>query len=175
MTPNKDPPPLWPHAYLTSTTPTLPLTSDWPGPLFPTFLFPYKYGQFPACPHSHFIACWRWNRYSVTKRRLLILRRRGNTQKTICHYNNTAKAWKLELWILLVTFCIVIIRCTETFWSPCISRSNSGAEINRRARKNKTATDCICAISVSLKQLYYGKSYLKTPFRSLKHKRLSVL
>jgi hypothetical protein len=24
------------------------------------------------------------------------------------------------LWTLLVTFCIVIIRCTETFWSPCI-------------------------------------------------------
>jgi hypothetical protein len=23
---------------------------------------------------------------------------------------------------LLVTFCIVIVRCTETFWSPCITR-----------------------------------------------------
>jgi hypothetical protein len=33
--------------------------------------------------HSHFITCWRWNRHSVPKRRLLILRRRGNTQKTI--------------------------------------------------------------------------------------------
>jgi hypothetical protein len=41
---------------------TPPLTSDWPGPLFPTTLFPYKYGQFPACPHSHFITRWRWNR-----------------------------------------------------------------------------------------------------------------
>jgi hypothetical protein len=29
---------------------------------------------------------------SVPKRRLLILRHRGNTQKTIFHYNNTAKA-----------------------------------------------------------------------------------
>jgi hypothetical protein len=38
--------------------PTPPLTSDWPGPLFPTTLFLYKYGQFPACPHSHFITCW---------------------------------------------------------------------------------------------------------------------
>ena len=27
--------------------------------------------------------------------------------------------WRGTLWILLVTFCIVIIRCTETFWSPC--------------------------------------------------------
>jgi hypothetical protein len=35
---------------------------------------------------SHFITCWRWNRHSVPKRRLLILRRRGNTQKTIFHY-----------------------------------------------------------------------------------------
>jgi hypothetical protein len=32
---------------------------------------------------SLFITCWRWN--SVPKRRLLILRRRGNTQKTIYH------------------------------------------------------------------------------------------
>jgi hypothetical protein len=28
--------------------------------------------------------------------------------------------WRGTLWTLLVTFCIVIIRCTETFWSPCI-------------------------------------------------------
>jgi hypothetical protein len=30
-------------------------------------------------------ACWRWKRHSVPKRRLLILRRRGNTQKTTFH------------------------------------------------------------------------------------------
>jgi hypothetical protein len=29
--------------------------------------------------------------------------------------------WQGTLWTLLVTFCIVIIRCTETFWSFCIS------------------------------------------------------
>jgi hypothetical protein len=40
---------------------------------------------------------WRWNRQNVPKRRLLILRRRGNTQKTIHHYYNTAKAWNLEV------------------------------------------------------------------------------
>ena len=28
--------------------------------------------------------------------------------------------WRGTLWTLLVTFCVVIIRCTETFWSPCI-------------------------------------------------------
>ena len=28
--------------------------------------------------------------------------------------------WRETLWTLLVTFCIVIIRCTETFWSSCI-------------------------------------------------------
>jgi hypothetical protein len=27
--------------------------------------------------------------------------------------------WRGTLWTLLVTFCIVITRCTETFWSPC--------------------------------------------------------
>jgi hypothetical protein len=43
-----------------------------------------------------FITCWRWNRHGVPKRRLLILRRRGNTQKTIYHYNNMTKVWKIE-------------------------------------------------------------------------------
>jgi hypothetical protein len=33
--------------------------------------------------YTHFTTCWRWNRKRVPKRRLLILRRRGNTQKTI--------------------------------------------------------------------------------------------
>jgi hypothetical protein len=27
--------------------------------------------------------------------------------------------WRRKLWTLLVAFCIVIIRYTETFWSPC--------------------------------------------------------
>jgi hypothetical protein len=27
--------------------------------------------------------------------------------------------WRGTLWTLLITFCTVIIRCTETFWSPC--------------------------------------------------------
>jgi hypothetical protein len=34
---------------------------------------------------THFTTCWRWNRNRIPKRRLLILRRRGNTQKTIYH------------------------------------------------------------------------------------------
>jgi len=37
---------------------------------------------------SHFTTCWRWNRHSVPKRRLLILRRSGNTQKTIYQYKS---------------------------------------------------------------------------------------
>jgi hypothetical protein len=28
--------------------------------------------------------------------------------------------WRGKLWTLLVIFCVVIIRWTETFWSPCI-------------------------------------------------------
>jgi hypothetical protein len=33
--------------------------------------------------------------------------------------------WRGTLWKLLLTFCIVIISCTETFWSPCITNSFS--------------------------------------------------
>ena len=49
------------------------------------------YKRWWSVSDSHFITCWRWNRHSVPKRRLLILRRRGNTQKTIyqnkhCHF-----------------------------------------------------------------------------------------
>jgi hypothetical protein len=29
--------------------------------------------------------------------------------------------WRRTLWTLLATFCIAIIRCTETFWLLCIS------------------------------------------------------
>jgi hypothetical protein len=29
------------------------------------------------------------------------------------------------LWTLLVTLCIVIIRCTETFWTSCICQSDA--------------------------------------------------
>jgi hypothetical protein len=36
------------------------------------------------------------------------------------------------LWTLLVTFCIVINRCTETFWSPCKHKWLN----NIRAQKN---------------------------------------
>jgi hypothetical protein len=32
--------------------------------------------------------------------------------------------WRGTLWTLLVTFCIVIIRCTATFWSLCIMPQN---------------------------------------------------
>jgi hypothetical protein len=42
------------------------------------------------CVGSIFTTCWRWNRHRVLKRRLLILRRRRNTQKTI--YQNISCA-----------------------------------------------------------------------------------
>jgi hypothetical protein len=37
--------------------------------------------------------------------------------------------WRGTLWPLLVTFCVVIIRCTDTFWSPCISLSSHFCQI----------------------------------------------
>jgi hypothetical protein len=39
---------------------------------------------------------WRWKRQNVPKRRILIFRRRGNTQKKIYHIYSTAKVWKLR-------------------------------------------------------------------------------
>jgi hypothetical protein len=38
---------------------------------------------------------WRWKRQSVPKRRLLIFRSQGNTQKKIYLTYNTSKIWKL--------------------------------------------------------------------------------
>jgi hypothetical protein len=37
---------------------------------------------------------------------------------SVCQY--IAGDWRKTLWTLFVTFCIVIMRCTETFWPPCI-------------------------------------------------------
>jgi hypothetical protein len=42
--------------------------------------------------------------------------------------------WLGKLWTLLVTFCIVIIRCTETFWPPCIIESIHADEIQWNTR-----------------------------------------
>jgi hypothetical protein len=99
----------------------LPLLLPCPSPLIdpdhltPTTLFPYKYGQFLACPHSHFITCWRWNRHSVPKHRLLILRRRGNTQKTIYQEQGTLHCascvcyrWQMKL------DCVTVMEQTHT-------------------------------------------------------------
>jgi hypothetical protein len=44
---------------------------------------------------------WRWNRYSVLKRRLIKFRRRRTTKKTIYYIHNMAKVWKLqEIWLI---------------------------------------------------------------------------
>ena len=77
-------------------------TSDWPRPPSNWSSSRINTGWIPASPRSHFTTCWRWNRHSVPKRRLLILGRRGNTQKTIYHYYNTAKAYKLEVILILI-------------------------------------------------------------------------
>jgi hypothetical protein len=85
--PHKEHTPTWLPPLLRRPSPLIG-----PDHTLPTTLFPYKYGQFPACPHSHFTTCWWWNRYSVPKLQPSILRRRGNTQKTIYQNNNKAKA-----------------------------------------------------------------------------------
>jgi hypothetical protein len=59
------------------------------------------------CEYEWFISTpthlWRWNRQSVPKRRLLIFRRRRNTQKKVHHIYNTAKVWKLRCYIIFAT------------------------------------------------------------------------
>jgi hypothetical protein len=48
------------------------------------------------------------------------------TRSSRTQFGMTINIWRLgggTLWTLLVTFCTVIIRCTETFWSPCINVS----------------------------------------------------
>jgi len=41
-------------------------------------------------------------------------------ESTFRRVNNCLETGGGTLWTLFVTFCIVIIRWTETFWSPCI-------------------------------------------------------
>ena len=52
-------------------------TSDWPRPPSNWSSSCINTGWIPATPHSHFTTCWRWNRHSVPKRRLLILKTPG--------------------------------------------------------------------------------------------------
>jgi hypothetical protein len=44
-----------------------------------------------------------------------------STRSSRTQFGVSINVWRLAgtLWTLLVAFCIVIIRCTETFWSPC--------------------------------------------------------
>jgi hypothetical protein len=43
-------------------------------------------------------------------------------ENTVRHINKWLETGRGTLWTLLLTFCIVIIRCIETFWSSCINR-----------------------------------------------------
>jgi hypothetical protein len=77
----------------------------------PTCLKPvrYKYPTHPSPCHTSSKCLWRWNRYSVPKRRLLALRRRGNTQK---------KTYYLPLVCFLYTNIVIGATCffPSTVW-----------------------------------------------------------
>jgi hypothetical protein len=84
------------------------------------------------------IGVGRFTVYGVPKRRLLILRRRGYTQKTIFHYNNAAKAWKLEFMYLGFTLSLIIplvlhIRLYSRHIRGCMPRKSAGCttKLNR--------------------------------------------
>jgi hypothetical protein len=65
---------------------------------------------------------WRvslyWSRYSITQ------------------FGVSINVWRPAetLWTLLVTVSIVIIRCTETFWSPCSRRDDEGPTQRRSGK-----------------------------------------
>jgi 6-pyruvoyl-tetrahydropterin synthase len=41
-------------------------------------------------------------------------------ENTVQHVNKYLEIGGGTLWTLLVTFCIVVFRCTKTFWSLCM-------------------------------------------------------
>ena len=89
-------------------------TSDWPRPPSNWSSSSINMGWIPASPHSHFTTCWRWNRHSVPKRRLLLLRCRGNTQKTIHHIYylfNCALYYFLTLLFCLIFTSLLLLAC----------------------------------------------------------------
>jgi hypothetical protein len=44
-------------------------------------------------------------------------------EHTDWHVNKCLETGGGHFWTLLLTLCIVIVRCKETFWSPCISNT----------------------------------------------------
>jgi len=57
------------------------------------------------------------------------------TRSSRTEFDASINVWRLagSLWTLLVTFYIVIIKCTETFWSPCTS-NNRGPLVQKFKR-----------------------------------------
>jgi hypothetical protein len=49
-------------------------------------------------------------------------------ENTVRRVNKCLETGGGALWTLLVTFCIVIIRYTGNFWSPCIFHNKKGEE-----------------------------------------------
>jgi hypothetical protein len=61
-----------------------------------------------------FLTClWRWNRYSVPKRRLLALRRRGITQKKTLSFPSS-KAGQWSIYYIDLPLKMDPIQCSET-------------------------------------------------------------
>jgi hypothetical protein len=79
-----------------------------------------------------------------------------------CQADRAKTDWRKTLWTLLVTFSILIIRYTETFWSPCIL---SIQELIILANKTcnlpedgvKTPKHVVVILILILHQLYVGR------------------
>jgi hypothetical protein len=77
--------------------------------------------------------------------------------------------WRGTVWTLLVTFCIVIIRCTETFWSPCVNISLYirlySHEESSAAQRSVTLRHIICQ-TFSTESCKTATALLQMPFIS---------
>jgi hypothetical protein len=61
---------------------------------------------------------WRWPSLNTSRMWTMLYW----TWSSRTQFSVSINVWRLgggTLWTLLVTFCIVIIRYTETFWQPC--------------------------------------------------------
>jgi len=77
--------------------------------------------------------------------------------------------WRGTLWTLLVTFFIVIIGCTETFWSPCITSGTARGQrtINWETLSGVRVSVACCSTTFAT---MLGQSSVKNSAHFLRHR-----
>jgi hypothetical protein len=77
--------------------------------------------------------------------------------------------WRRTLWTLLVTFCIVIIRCTDTFWSPYIMQKETAVPVHTLKAKTRSRFIYPFVFNLSTRQSWE----VSFTFRPIYHRRKS--